>query len=183
MVSKPLSPFLRRAVVRAVAHAYAHGKRKARGRGRGWPGRIKGGVWTGAYTEVEVLEITGPGVWTDAVLDTLTDAALRAAPPMAADLLDVVVDDAQSGHGRRERVTWRAFSGITTPREIVLTPAGVRGAVAPEAEPVGIVVLPVNYWGNGQRHSGAGNFGAKEACVNHLFLRSWKKGWWEWAFG
>lgn len=175
MVAKPFSPFLRRAIVRVVAHAYAHGRRKNSGlKGLwGWVSTNEG-VWTGEYSEVEILEITGPGVWTDAILDTLTDAVLRSPTPQTMAFLDTV--------DGKERVTWRAFSRITNPTEVVLMP-GASASVRGEVEQVGIYVLPINYWGNGQRHSGAKNFGAEEACVNHLFLRSWKKGWYEWAFG
>ncbi|KAF8459332.1 nucleotide-diphospho-sugar transferase [Terfezia claveryi] len=175
MVAKPFSPFLRRAIVRVVAHAYTHGKRKNSGvKGLwGWVS-TNGGVWTGEYSEIEILEITGPGVWTDAILDTLTDAVLKSPTPQTKGFLDTI--------GEEERVTWRAFSGITKPTEVVLMP-GESASVRVEVEPVGIYVLPINFWGNGQRHSGAKNFLAEEACVNHLFLRSWKKGWYEWAFG
>jgi len=155
--------------VRVVAHAYAHGRQKSSGIQSLWTGAsIDSGVWTGEYSEKEILEITGPGVWTDAVLDTLTKGAKAlGTTPQAHDLMGVV-----SG---RERVTWRLFTGISNKTEIVLIPK--------DTEPVGLLVLPINYWGNGQRHSGAKNLYAKEACINHLFLRSWKKGWWEWAFG
>ena len=175
MVAKPFSPFLRRAIVRVVAHAYAHGKRKNSGiKGLwGWVS-TNHGVWTGEYSEVEILEITGPGVWTDAILDTLTDVLLKSSTRPATGLLDTV--------DGKERVTWKAFSGITKPTEVVLMP-GTSASVRGDVEPVGVYVLPINYWGNGQRHSGAKNFQVEEACVNHLFLRSWKKGWYEWAFG
>ena len=53
-----------------------------------------------------------------------------------------------------------------------------------ESESVsGLLVLPINIWGNGQRHSGAGMFNSEEACTNHRFGRTWKKGWWENIFG
>lgn len=175
IVAKPFSPFLRRAIVRVVAHAYAHGKRKNSGV-RGFWGWVStsGGVWTGRYSEVEILEITGPGVWTDAIFDTLTDAALHSPAPGNMALLETVEG--------KERVTWRVFSGITSPKQVVLAP-GEPASVNGKVEPVGIYVLPVNYWGNGQRHSGAQGFRNEQACVNHLFLRSWKKGWYEWLFG
>lgn len=169
MVAKPFSPFLRKAIVRVVAHAYAHGRRKSSGINSLWRWTSTNeGVWTGVYEEKEILEITGPGVWTDAVLDTLaTSAKALGAAPQAHSMMDVV--------DGMERMTWRPFTGISNKTEIVLAPK--------DMEPVGLIVLPINYWGNGQRHSGAKNFNAEEACVNHLFLRSWKKGWWEWAFG
>jgi len=46
-----------------------------------------------------------------------------------------------------------------------------------------LAVLPINVWGNGQRHSGAENYNSVHACINHRFGRSWKKGWWEYLFG
>ena len=178
MVAKPFSPFLRKAIVRVVAHAYAHGKKRNSGLQRIWGWWFtKGGLWTGNYAETEVLEITGPGMWTDAILDTLTDAASKT--------IDGGVDVGLVKK-KGDWVTWEAFTRIQEPREVILPlrdnhEQNHDGEIGQQA--VGLYVLPINYWGNGQRHSGAKNFRAEAACINHLFLRSWKRGWWEWAFG
>ncbi|KAF8464433.1 nucleotide-diphospho-sugar transferase [Kalaharituber pfeilii] len=177
IVAKPFSPFLRTAVVRVVAHAYAHGKSKSSGLtgllwGQWWTER---GVWTGSYAEEEILEITGPGVWTDAILDTITAVVQSSGDVESRKLLATA-----GGPGEEGRVTWAPFTNLSQPKELMVTP---ETGADPLAKPLGIYVLPINYWGNGQRHSGAGNFFVEEACVNHLFMRSWKRGWWEYVFG
>ena len=96
----------------------------------------------GAYTVKDILEVTGPGMWTDAVMDAM-DANINARAS----------GDAKGGEGP----SWRVFTGLKSP------------------EVVGnILVLPVNYFASGQRHSGAGLFDVPEACVNHLARRTWK---------
>jgi hypothetical protein len=58
-------------------------------------------------------------------------------------------------------VTWRNFTGLMAPFH---------------DEASRICVLPINYFGNGQRHSGSKPFDHPDACVNHYFLGTWKHG-------
>jgi len=87
----------------------------------------------------EILEITGPGMWTDTVMDGMnSDAKIR-------------------GGNTSEEVSWTMFTGLHSPKVVEHT-----------------LMLPVNYFGSGQRHTGAGGFDVPEACVNHLARRTWK---------
>ncbi|PWY95302.1 hypothetical protein BO94DRAFT_553220 [Aspergillus sclerotioniger CBS 115572] len=150
---KRFSPLLREVIVRVLAHS-AQYKRL---------GRFFHGL---KYNEKDILGITGPGVFTDTILDVLSETL-----PSAHDWVNVSVDaDAgigdlvpASGEAVQRRVTWAPFHKI---REGVCSMGG-------------ICVLPISVWGNGQRHSGSEGFSSKHACVNHRFGGTWKKkGWW-----
>jgi alpha 1,6-mannosyltransferase len=130
------------AVVRTVSHFDAH------------VAYSHGGVG-----EEDVLEVTGPGMWTDCLLDHLSE---RLDPESALRDPDA---------GLERRVTWKAFHALEQPIWV----EGIEGQ--------GVGILPIDVWGNGQRHSNAGNFSSATACVNHVFGRAWKKGWYEWMFG
>jgi hypothetical protein len=164
------SPFLRRAIVRVIAHSARHN-------------RASSGFLHGPrYSEEDILEVTGPGMFTDAVLDVLSESL-----PQEHDLISASVKaDDTSGEIKRDeraRVTWAPFHHLKEPLWID-GKAGRGQSAEGEAESVsGLLVLPINVWGNGQRHSVAEMFNSKEACVNHRFGRTWKKGWWEYIFG
>jgi hypothetical protein len=146
MASKPFADPLRTAIVRVVAHAYALAKSKG----------VKDPQSLWGYTDVDTLEVTGPGMWTDSIID-----ALETARQDDAKLSGVPVD-------KEKRITWEPFSKLDKPTLF---------------ETGGVLVLPINYFGSGQRHSGAGNFKTDESRVLHYFSKTWKKGWWDRLFG
>ncbi|KAK9381491.1 nucleotide-diphospho-sugar transferase [Kockiozyma suomiensis] len=41
-----------------------------------------------------------------------------------------------------------------------------------------VIILPIQYFGNGQAHSNAGDFTQPEACVSHLFTKDWQRNSW-----
>lgn len=132
------------------------------------------------------MEISGPGLFTDAVLDTLS-STLPAGNRLVGQSVgadrgagDLVMP--RTGVIQR-RVTWAPFFGIKEPLCVDASEASGHGD---ENAMGGLCVLPVNAWGNGQRHSGSENFGSRHACVNHRFKGSWKpwkKTWKEYFFG
>ncbi|KAI9833357.1 MAG: hypothetical protein M1819_003752 [Sarea resinae] len=166
------SPILRRAIVRVLAHTRRH----------------QAGVFTHGYDEEEILEVTGPGVFTDAVLDVLSEhldpfhplinhsiraessflgpGSLPLSPP----------DGTTSTTTTQRRLTWAPFHTLREPLWIDENAAAAQGMG-------GLLVLPISVWGNGQRHSGAEGFNSSQACINHRFGRTWKKGWWEYLVG
>ncbi|KNG82348.1 hypothetical protein ANOM_010087 [Aspergillus nomiae NRRL 13137] len=132
------------------------------------------------YKENTILEVTGPGVFTDAALDVLsqtlspTHSLVESSVNADADIGDLV--SSSTGVTQR-RVMWAPFNRI---KELVCVDA----SEAMDGKPMGgVCVLPVNVWGNGQRHSGAEGFRSKHACINHRFGRTWRKGWMEYFFG
>ena len=177
------SPLLRKAIVRALAHTKQHKDRS------GW---LRGPK----YNEKTILEVTGPGVFTDAVLDALSETLPTSHPlvrssveadaeigdllvPMAGEEKKRYKSNAKDGYEiqRNDRVTWAPFHGLRQPLWVDATEA------ADGKDMGGLGVMPISVWGNGQRHSGAENFRSAHACINHRFGRTWKKGWWEYMFG
>lgn len=141
MIAKPFAESLKLAIVRAVSHSYT----LARLRGVSGPEKLRSGKglldwFVGAYTVQDILEITGPGMWTDAVFDSINTNAQNSVEGR-----------------RREIVSWSTFTGLKIPKQ-----------VGP------VLVLPINYFGSGQRHSGSGFFQVPEACACHLAKRTWK---------
>lgn len=161
------SPFLRKAIVRVLAHTKQQQEPRSLLR-------------SPRYDEKTILEVTGPGAFTDAILDTLSEtlssthelinASIRADKGIG-DLISFT-----SGTTRR-KVTWGAFHKIQEPIWIDTSEAQGNKTMG------GLGVLPISVWGNGQRHSGAEGFEGVHACINHQFGRTWKKGWWEYFFG
>ncbi|KAK5789070.1 hypothetical protein VI817_008194 [Penicillium citrinum] len=152
------SPLLREVIVRVLSHTKRH--------------LDESNIFLGArYNELTTLEITGPGVFTDAILDVLSDT-LPASHPFVTESVkaDTALGEliSPSTGGLTQRVTWAPFSKLSGPR-------CVQGSDAKKgAELGGLCVLPINAWGNGQRHSGAENFLSAHACVNHRFGGTWK---------
>lgn len=161
------SPLLRRAIVRVLAHTKRH----------------KDASWlTGpTYNEKTILEITGPGVFTDAVLDVLSETLPITHPLVQASVAaDAEVGDLAvpvGAENKRERVTWAPFHRLREPLWIDATEAAAGKSMG------GLGVLPISVWGNGQRHSGSESFRSPHACINHRFKGTWKKGWWQRWFG
>ncbi|OOF99900.1 glycosyltransferase family 32 protein, partial [Aspergillus carbonarius ITEM 5010] len=127
------------------------------------------------YREKDILRLTGPDVFTDTILDMLSSSL----PPTHALVQRSVDADESIGDldTAQKRVTWAPFHGL---HETVCIEAN---EAIPEAPMGGICVLPVSVWGNGQRHSQAEGFNSPQACINHLFRGSWKKGWTKYIFG
>ena len=163
---RPFSPILRRAIVRSIAHSAKHEKEKT--------------PWyrpADKFDGPAVLRTTGPGMFTEAVLDVLSETlpsnhALKdverqkdACPGGSPD---------RSNPEQQERVTWAPFYRLEQPCWI-----DDRGSmIGNETQSSGgLGVMPINVWGNGQRHSGSEDFGSSQACVNHHFAGTWKKSW------
>ncbi|KAJ5360167.1 hypothetical protein N7517_009358 [Penicillium concentricum] len=162
------SPLLRETIVRVIAHTMQYNN-----------GRM-GFFPSLAYDEKAILGITGPDVFTDAILETLS-SSLPETHPFVEESVDADKNigdliDSETGEVQK-RVTWAPFHRL---RDTVCIQAGE--AVSRESMG-GLCVLPVSVWGNGQRHSEAGGFNHPSACINHRFGRTWKKGWWEYIFG
>jgi hypothetical protein len=162
------SPLLRRAIVRVLAHTKQH--------------NAASHVFIGPrYNEEEILEVTGPGVFTDAILDMLSETLpsthhlISTSVNADANVGEFVSPDSQAKVQRR--VTWAPFHKLKEPIWVDNTESALGEKTG------GVVVLPINVWGNGQRHSGAETFNSTHACINHRFGRTWKKGWWEYFVG
>jgi alpha 1,6-mannosyltransferase len=119
LMSKPGHPLFERVVARVVYHLE-------------YLARIQntslGGLKVG---KKEVLEATGPGAFTDAVMETLSNNMGR-------------------------KVDWEEVSGLKEPK--------LFGDV---------LILPINGFGGGQKHSHSGNEAYGERLVQHHFGRSW----------
>lgn len=164
------SPVLREIITRVMAHTKQHNDR--------FTSRLFGDYM---YSESAVLGISGPDVVTDAVLDVLSATLPQTHRLMNVSMeKDAGADNLSVSNVTGEtlrRVTWAPFHRIDEPACVDDSEAMERGSMG------GICVLPVNAWGNGQRHSGSEGFGSSRACVNHRFKGSWKKGWWQSYFG
>ncbi|KAL4863904.1 hypothetical protein BDV12DRAFT_176904 [Aspergillus spectabilis] len=160
------SPLLREVIVRVLSHTRQHNKHSFPFIGP-------------RYHEKTILEVTGPGVFTDAILDALSDSLPTTHPLIAESVkADAEIGDLVSPSGYIDRrLTWAPFHKIQEP-------VCVDGQEAAMGKSVGgVCVLPINAWGNGQRHSGAEDFRSQHACINHRFGGTWKKDWWHRHFG
>lgn len=158
------SPLLRKVIVRVLAQTKQH-----------YQGSNHDYFLGKEYDEATILETTGPGVFTDAILDGLSETL-----PQSHSLISVSADkDREAGElGSERRVTWAPFHRLKKPLFIDASEA--------TSDMGGLAVMPINVWGSGQRHSGAGPFRRVDACVNHRFKgawKPWKKGWWEYFLG
>ncbi|KAK0115504.1 hypothetical protein ONS96_013958 [Cadophora gregata f. sp. sojae] len=134
-------PMLRKAIVRTISHARIHAT-------------FEEETWTEKYTaKVDYTgEISGNGMFTDVVLETLS-ATLKEGHEMR---------DRDAGLERR--VTWKKFRGLKE----VLWMEGEQIKEGNEDEMRGLCVLPINIVGNGKSHSKSGTFEHPMACVNHM---------------
>lgn len=163
------SPLLRKTIVRVLSHSRQHYRQS------NYFSRKK-------YDESLILEITGPGVFTDAILDGLSDALPGTHPLIGMSVeKDRGVGELTAESGVvQSRLTWAPFHKLKDPLMINASDA------ASDKPMGGLYILPVSVWANGQRHSEAGFFQGVQACVNHRFKGSWKpwkKTWWEYFFG
>ncbi|RDW64492.1 uncharacterized protein DSM5745_09903 [Aspergillus mulundensis] len=161
------SPLLREVIVRVLSHTRQHNRYSL--------------PFVGPqYNEKTILEVTGPGVFTDAILDALSDALPTTHSLITASVeADKGINDLVTGTWgeRTRRLTWAPFHKIHQPVCVDAQEATAGKSMG------GVCVLPINAWGNGQRHSGAEGFGSPQACINHRFGGSWKKDWWHRHFG
>ncbi|KAG4412108.1 hypothetical protein IFR04_014757 [Cadophora malorum] len=134
-------PILRKAIVRTISHARIHAA-------------FEQETWREKYTaRVDYTgEISGNGMFTDVVLETLS-AALAEEHEMR---------DRDAGLERR--VTWKKFRGLKE----VLWMEGEQIKEGSEDDLRGLSVLPINVWGNGKSHSKSGTSEHPMACVNHM---------------
>lgn len=156
------SPLLREVIVRVLSHTRQHNQHSF-------------ALIGPRYNEKTILEVTGPGVFTDAIIDTLSDALPMTHPLIAQSVrADETIGDlvSPSSGELSRRVTWAPFHKISEPVCVDAREAAVGKSMG------GVCVLPINAWGNGQRHSGAENFRSQHACINHRFGGTWKKDWW-----
>lgn len=159
------SPLLREIIVRAIAHTKQLNDHHSN-------------IFTGRprYSEDTILGVTGPDVVSDAILDVLSTTL-----PSTHDLVhksmekDAGIDGLTSEMtgDTEKRVTWAPFHRL---RQSLCVDAS---EATDETSMGGLCVLPVNAWGNGQRHSGSQSFDNPYACLNHRFGGSWKKGLWQ----
>jgi hypothetical protein len=163
---QPFSPILRRAVVRSIAHSAKHEKEKT--------------PWyrpADKFNGPAVLQITGPGMFTEAVLDVLSESLpSNHSLKVAQRRKDACPGDgpAHSNSEQRERVTWAPFYRLEEPCWIDDEDSMIGNETQSSG---GLGVMPINVWGNGQRHSGSENFRTSQACINHHFSGTWKKSW------
>ncbi|KAJ5901508.1 hypothetical protein N7495_002036 [Penicillium taxi] len=160
------SPLLREVIVRVLSHTKSNKS-----------------IIFRKYSEMTTLEVTGPGVFTDAILDCLSET-LPATHPLISDsvkadehLGDLVPPGVESPI---QRVSWAPFYRLNQP--LCVDDSNVK----PDKQFGGLCVLPVNAWGNGQRHSGSEGFNSQQACINHRFSGTWKpwrQSWKKYLFG
>ncbi|KAJ5286604.1 hypothetical protein N7478_002290 [Penicillium angulare] len=152
------SPLLREVIVRVLSHTKRHIDESS--------------IFLGPqYNELTTLEITGPGVFTDAILDVLSDS-LPASHPLVEQSVkaDTEIGDliAPGSSHAQSRVSWAPFHLL---QDTLCVNAS-------EAKPGkrfgGLCVLPINVWANGQRHSNSESFRSSHACINHRFGGTWK---------
>lgn len=164
------SPLAREIIVRAIAHTKQLNDHHRN-------------IFTGhpRYTQDVILGVTGPDVVSDAILDVLSTTL-----PSTHDLVkqsmekDGGIDGLTSEKtgDTEKRVTWAPFHNLRESRCVDASEA------TDETSMGGLCVLPVNAWGNGQRHSGSQGFNSPHACINHRFGGTWKKGGlWQQIFG
>ncbi|KAL4786905.1 hypothetical protein BJX76DRAFT_364730 [Aspergillus varians] len=161
------SPLLREVIVRVPSHTREHNKHSLPFLGP-------------QYNEKTILEVTGPGVFTDAILDALSDALPTTHPLIETSVQsDKQIGDliSQPSGASSRRLTWAPFHKISEPTCVDSREAAVGKSMG------GVCVLPINVWGNGQRHSGAEDFRSRHACINHRFGGTWKKDWRHRHFG
>lgn len=162
------SPLLRETIVRVLSHTRQYNSQHC------------SFLPSLTYDEKTILGVTGPDVFTDAILDTLS-SSLPSTHPFVQQSVDADADigDLLSPElgDLKERVTWAPFHRLRDPVCVQADEAVADKSMG------GLCVLPISVWGNGQRHSQAGGFNHADACVNHRFGRTWKKGWWEYIFG
>lgn len=135
------------------------------------------------YKEEDILEVTGPGMFTDAVLDVLSESLPDDHPLVTASVGQYESTGGAEMAAEPVKLTWAPFHRLNRALWIDGYQSQQTTEDLDQDRATGLVVLPINVWGNGQRHSGSERFDSDSACVNHRFGRTWKKGWREYVFG
>lgn len=151
------SPLLRKAITRTLAQTKQHYQRS--------------NILTrNKYDEGTTLETTGPGVFTDAILDGLSEALPETHPLVTISMeKDKGVGGLSSGSGEvQRRVTWAPFHRLKEPLFTDTT--------SHASDMGGLTIMPISVWGNGQRHSDAGSIRDVQACVKHHFKGTGSRG-------
>ncbi|KAJ5725059.1 uncharacterized protein N7483_006416 [Penicillium malachiteum] len=130
--ARRFSPLLREVIVRVISHTNRH--------------LDESNIFLGPqYNEMTTLELTGPGVFTDAILDVLSDSLPDFHPLVTKSInADIGIGDLDSP---KQRVSWAPFHRLQQP-------FCVEGSETRSGKDFGgLCILPVNVWANGQRHS------------------------------
>ncbi|KAJ5746895.1 uncharacterized protein N7511_008591 [Penicillium nucicola] len=163
------SPILREVIVRVLSHTKQH--------------IAQSHIWGARYNEMTTLEITGPGVFTDTVLDILSETLpsdhrlIQKSMDADEELGDLI---SSSSALPVQRVTWAPFHQLQETLCVDESETSSGKMLG------GLCVLPLNAWGNGQRHSGSEGFNSHHACINHRFggtWKPWRQSWRKWLFG
>ncbi|RKF59036.1 Initiation-specific alpha-1,6-mannosyltransferase [Erysiphe neolycopersici] len=135
---------LKTAIVRSISHARTHEA-------------LRENLGIGFETKQKLVEeISGPAMFTDVVLESLSYVLSK----------DNSLRDPDAGIARR--VTWKKFSKLKKP-------IWIEGDSTNRIQ--GLVILPINVWTNGQDHSRAGSDSVADACVNQPHGKNLRKTW------
>ncbi|KAK9480331.1 nucleotide-diphospho-sugar transferase [Lipomyces japonicus] len=126
IIAKPFAKPIRTAIVRILSHAR-------------YLSKIKKQKLLSSYSPADIYEVSGPGMWTDVIIDTL--------------------------NYKRKDVSWAQFHDIAHPVKFATEGGAVVG-------------LPTRYFGNGQRHSKAGDYNQADACINRIATKGWLRNDW-----
>lgn len=134
-------PILRKAIVRTISHAMTQSS-------------LEGDTWRSKSQNREnhAHEISGGGMFTDIVLEVLTQNLKD----------DHTLRDRDAGLERR--VSWKKFRRLK--HVLWITADQLKENVGDDMR--GLSVLPIDVWSSGQSHSGSGPSESAEACVNHV---------------
>ncbi|KAJ5625237.1 hypothetical protein N7510_001546 [Penicillium lagena] len=135
------SPLLREVIVRVLSHTKQHFNRQ----------RWLFGEFYDHYTQKMTHEITGPGVFTDAILDALSEN-LPSTHPLVAQSTEA---EQQYTNSPPKRVTWAPFHGLQEPVCVDDSESATGKHTG------GLCVLPASVWGAGQRDSNS-----PDACID-----------------
>jgi alpha 1,6-mannosyltransferase len=149
-------PIVRKAIVRTISHAMVQASLQPHNRGIG--------VETSSR---HANEISGPGMFTDIVLEVLSQNLK----------VEHTLRDRDAGLERR--VTWKHFRKLN--KVLWITPDQYKESHGENMG--GLAVLPIDVWSSGQSHSGSGPSESEDACVNHVHNWRPKKQWKERIFG
>lgn len=146
---------LRKAIVRSISHSQVQERLMG---GGSWMQMIQS---SRELEEDEREEISGAGMFTDAVLELLSDALKEGHELRDRDA------------GLERRVSWKKFKGLKN----VLWLGSNQAKQGEDMR--GLAILPINVWSNGQNSSSSGTFEADDACVNQIYGTRSKKEWYE----
>ncbi|CAL5867045.1 uncharacterized protein PFLUO_LOCUS1257 [Penicillium psychrofluorescens] len=146
------SPLLREVIVRVLSHTKQHFDRQ----------RWFFGEFYDRYTQKMTHEITGPGVFTDAILDMLSEN-LPSTHPLIFQSTEAERQYTDNPH---KRVTWAPFHGLQEPICVDDSESAAGKHTG------GLCVLPASVWGASQPDANG-----PEACIDHRRNSNWKKSW------